>query len=294
MKTHVAIVLDRSGSMAATKDKTIIGYNEQVQQLKMNAKEQDILVSLVTFNGDVVEHLWNVPADQLQEASSEDYTPEGATAMRDAVGYTVKKLLDTTNPNEDNVAYLVIIISDGETNKDIHYSVASLKEMIESCQKTGKWTFTYMGCSENYLKEVSHQTGVPLSNMAVWSNSTGDQALKAMKMSTARSAGYFACRSQGMTSVNNYMNDEVGAVADFTKDNPDSIVANSVDNYMNTNDNPNDTIPVDNSVAPDKIMLGLKAKLRATANVDCKSKQTGVFATGISVDWSQFQCGSNQ
>ena len=55
-KTHVAIVLDKSGSMGDTKDATISGYNEHVQQLKKNAQDgQEILVSLVTFNGEVFE-----------------------------------------------------------------------------------------------------------------------------------------------------------------------------------------------------------------------------------------------
>src|ERR1019366_2335671 len=86
--TIVAIVLDSSGSMADTKQQTVQGFNEQVQQAKMNAKNQkdvgEYKACIVTFNGEVFEHQWLVPVEELQEATNEDYQPGGSTAMRDA------------------------------------------------------------------------------------------------------------------------------------------------------------------------------------------------------------------
>ena len=228
--THVAIVLDKSGSMNRTKTAAITGYNEQIQQLKANAKDgQEILVSLVTFTGNVYEHLWEVPVDQLQEASAESYVPDGATAMRDAVGYTVQKLLDTTDSKKENTAYLVIVISDGETNSDKFFKakminesgkmieVNPLKELVESCQKTNKWTFTYMGCSEEYLKTIAEETAIPIANMAAWSNATEGQTYGGIKMASCRSASYFKDRSEGLTSKLNYMDESGVACMDFTQ-----------------------------------------------------------------------------
>jgi len=220
-KTHVAIVLDKSGSMESTKASTIKGFNEQVQQLKENAKSgQDILVSLVTFNGEVFEHAWDVPAEQMQEITENDYKPNGSTAMRDAVGYTVKKLLSSTDQNEENTAYLVIVISDGETNSDVHFKPAALKEMIEGCQNSKKWTFTYMGCSKSYLEEIARQTSVPISNMSVWDNTTQVATLSCMRAAATRSASYFAERAYGQTATTNYMSD-VNEVADLTVEQPE-------------------------------------------------------------------------
>ena len=153
-KLYVAIVLDKSGSMWKTREAAIIGYNEQVQQLKINEDDLETEVCLVTFNGQVFEHLWCVPTDDLTEIGDDDYKPLGATALRDAMGYTIKKLMDTTDYEDENNAYLVIAISDGDTMSDKHYSVGALKELIEGCQATKQWTFTHMGCNENYLKEM--------------------------------------------------------------------------------------------------------------------------------------------
>jgi uncharacterized protein YegL len=271
-KTHVAIVLDKSGSMASTKDAAIRGYNEQVQQLKENAKNgQEILVSLVTFNGDVFEHLWDVPAEKLQEANHESYQPLGSTAMRDAVGFTVKKLLDTTDPNEENVAYLMIIISDGETNADHHYAPNALRELIQSCQSSGKWTFTYLGCSQEYLNEVAAQTSIPVSNMGSWSNETKGAALGGIKAAAYRSGGYFSDRSKGITSKMDYMSDTIGASANFEACvDPDADKLDAI---------PAATIPT---------WVGKKLGDVQTIG------SSEVFANSVRADWSKYSPPNNQ
>ena len=223
--TYVAIVLDKSGSMGRTRLQTIQGFNEQVQQYKLNAKDQDILCSVVTFNGDVYEHLWNVPADELVEATEDDYVPNGGTAMRDALGYTIQKLLDTTDHTDPNVAYLVICISDGDSINDKHYkNPQQLKELIDACESTKKWTFSFMGCSLNHMYELARQTGVSASNMASWDNSNAKLASSGMRGMTARSTTYFEARSKGITASNTYMNDTAGFVADFTGAQNDAAV----------------------------------------------------------------------
>lgn len=217
-RTYVAIVLDKSGSMAGTKKQTISGFNEQVQQMKQDAKDQEIFCSLVTFDGEVYEHLWNVNANDLSEASDKDYVPSGATAMRDAMGYTIQKLLNTTKHEDENNAYLVIVISDGDTNQDKHYGSAALKELVEGCRGTGRWTFTYMGCTEEYVQKIAHETAIPLSNVAAWSNADSRSATAGMSNQRKRAAKYFAARASGQKACANYMNDELGKVADFTED----------------------------------------------------------------------------
>lgn len=214
-KTYVAIILDKSGSMAQTKAAAISGFNEQVQQLKEDSKTQEIYCSLVTFNGEVFEHLWNVPADKLAEANADDYQPSGSTAMRDAIGYTVQKLLNTTDHSDPNTAYLIITISDGDTNQDKHYNVSALKELSESCQTTKRWTFTYIGCDERYLREIAQQTSTPISNMAAWSNKTAGGTKRGMSNAAARQKKYFAERGMGQVGSANYACDLNDAVADY-------------------------------------------------------------------------------
>lgn len=217
-RTRIAIVLDKSGSMASTKRQAIEGLNEQIQQAKIRAGEHDLRCSLVTFNGEVFEHLWDVPADKLMEAKVEDYIPIGGTAMRDAVGYTVQKLLNTEQPDDKDTAYLVYVISDGDTNSDMHYSQAALKELTESCQATGRWTFTYMGHDPKYMEKLSRDTGVPLSNMAVWSNRDSVRTRGAFQHQNKRMNKFLDERATGKLQACDYASDSVGCLADFTSD----------------------------------------------------------------------------
>lgn len=227
-KTYVTIILDQSGSMGGTKAQAIQGYNEQVQQMKLNSKDQDIFCSLITFNGEVFEHLWCEPADKLTEATTEDYKTEGSTAMRDAIGYAIEKLQKTVD-NSGDIAHLVVIVSDGEENASHHYSVEALSELKSAVDKTGKWTFTYMGCDERYLKKVAQQLNIPISNVAKWSNSSPELAIRGMHQNCTKQKAYYRGRAKGITQQANVYSDDICCLADFTSEESSE---NAVDNVL--------------------------------------------------------------
>jgi len=232
--THVAIVLDRSGSMGSIRKQALENYNEQIQQMKENAKDQDIFCSLVTFNGEVYEHLWDKPAAELEEADENAYVPSGGTAMYDALGYTIKKLKETTT-DDGNTAYLIVVISDGAENASKYFGVpyslneadlklfsktgrSDLKVLIEDCQTTSKWTFSYMGCDESYLRQVAAQTGIPISNMAAFSTQDSHSASLGFARSRQRCNSYYEGRTKGFTSSNMLYSDNAMCAADFTQE----------------------------------------------------------------------------
>lgn len=235
-KTHVVVVLDQSGSMWKTKSSTINGYNEQVQQAKEDAEDQDILFSLITFNGNVKEHLWNVPVTEVQEANEQDLQTQGSTALFDALGYTIQKLLDTTDTEDENTAYLICVITDGEENTSKHYNANSIKELIESVQSTGKWTISYMGCDGNYLKEVARRTSVPVANCAVWSNSNKQNTEFAFSELKGKFGNYFRNRSKGVLCSANFHSSESGKVDNYvgSSTNEGSEAINSTSEVINS------------------------------------------------------------
>lgn len=290
--THVIFLLDKSGSMGKTRQSALNGFNEQVQKFKSVAKDQDVLFSLITFNEDVYEHIWDRPIEELNEANEEDYITKGGTAFRDAQGYAIQKMLDTTNTEDPNAAYLMICISDGETWDDQHYKVGQLRELIGSVEATGKWTISYMGCSEDYMYKLSKETGISPSNMAAWSNSTHEGTTRGMKMATARSDGYFAMRAKGMTASSTYMNDQVDCVASFVPDAKAEnvkIVENLPWNPVNTSPNVNGVVPT--PVAKIWNINELKAtpmhRYNLTKNIKpmYKSASTGTFGNTQVVEW---------
>lgn len=229
-KTHVVLVLDRSGSMGSIARQAINHFNEQRQQAILNSKDQDITVSLVTFNADVFEHAWLAPAEEVGELDADTYRPSGGTAWYDALGYAVDKLKATTEDDE-NTAYLVVSITDGDENSSSHYGgvydSSIINALIEECQGTNKWTFTFMGCDANKLKQVSRATGIPMSNMALWSGDNAQIAEKSLHRSTERHNAYYACRTRGVTASNNMYSESDGLAADFTSDDSAALVGST-------------------------------------------------------------------
>lgn len=278
-KTRIAIVLDKSGSMAHTKDKAIQGLNEQIQQAKERAKDQDLRCSFVTFNGEVFEHLWDVPAEKLIEANPDDYKPSGSTAYLDAVGYTVQKLLATETEQDKDTAYLVYCISDGDTNADMHYNKSSLNEIIQGVEGTGRWTITFMGHDKEKLKQLAHELGVPISNTAMWSNSTDTLVGRAFNNQKLRSAKFFDERSLGkMSSASYSASADCCSVADYTEQAPSMPV--EVD--MNT-------VKIGTNVNLDELL----ARQPKYTNVEITPQQMNadgtvpLFSNNIGVVWTK-------
>ncbi len=227
-RTYVAFILDQSGSMESTKAQAITGYNELVQQMKLDGKEQDILASVITFNGNVFEHLWCEPVAQLSEATAEDFICGGGTALFDGWGYAIQKFKDTTDINDENNAYLIYVITDGENNASTHYTKQAIRALVEPL-KSKRWTFNLMGCSANYLEEIAKDTAIPISNCAAWSNINAASTKFAMGQNVRSTRAYFDTRKKGLVATEQFYSDNVKCCADFTDPNDALTGGNPMD-----------------------------------------------------------------
>jgi len=217
--THVVLVLDRSGSMHNIREQAVNNYNDQIRGFKKiseEVKDGELKVSLISFNSDVYEHLWAVPANEVKECAQGDYIADGWTAMLDAMGYGIEKLMQTTDcENPDNV-YMMIVISDGEENSSKHYNNGKLFEMIDSKQRSGRWTFTFMGCSEQNIRQTVVDLGIPIANCAVWDSASKSTASRAYKASVQRTNNAVRGLATGQCcSYNTAYSDVADECADF-------------------------------------------------------------------------------
>ena len=179
--SHIAIILDKSGSMGSCREQTISGFNEQIQQIQDTGK--DSKVSFVAFNHEVDTVFWNEDPDRLVPITSSDYQPSGSTAMYDAVGYTINRLKDEVG-KDDTV--LLIIMSDGWENASKKFNQSTLAEMIQERQSTDKWTITYMGANQD-LSKISEDLKIKKGNMSSYTSTqvgTAD-AFAQMRQATA-------------------------------------------------------------------------------------------------------------
>lgn len=222
LKNRTVIILDRSGSMETCRNGTVKGFNEQVQEAKKVKADLDVDVGLVQFNGQVEFTLWGRKPEQIDELRIEDYRPNGSTALYDAVGFSVDRLLDEAKNYPADTSYLVIIISDGEENSSKTVSKAKLAERIQELQNTKNWTFTYAGANFD-LTKIHEDLFIPTANiMKFAADEVG--VLVSNKARMRSTEGYYSNAARGMAgamAMNFYS--PTDQITDLTQQAPDPV-----------------------------------------------------------------------
>lgn len=142
-RTRVFIVQDSSGSMSTRRVETIDGFNEYVENLKRDA-EGEILLSLTQFDTNVRSVFTNEPVAEIAPLGNSDYIPGGMTALRDAVGRSIKTA-ESSAGKDDKV--LVVIMTDGGENSSHEYTHEAILEQIKGKREDG-WEFIFLGAGE--------------------------------------------------------------------------------------------------------------------------------------------------
>lgn len=161
MTIHIAIVLDKSGSMMSMATEAVGAVNQFVDSLKdLPGKKY------VTINQ--FDHVYETTCSQaalskvpvLEEGIN--YTPRGTTALYDAIGRTISDLGTKKN-------VVVCIITDGQENASSDYTYESVKALIEEKKNAG-WKFEFLSSD---LKSVQVGSSFGISSSAYAANSSG-------------------------------------------------------------------------------------------------------------------------
>ena len=142
MTTRIILLLDESSSMASDYARTISARDEIIQEqknVKIEGETTFPKFSYYTFS-------WNLSEPQEFESikdvnvDSLKYSPNGMTALLDAVG-----LIATKYMNEENV--ILFINTDGEENSSKEFTTESLKKILTTLQNEKHWTIHYIGAN---------------------------------------------------------------------------------------------------------------------------------------------------
>lgn len=157
-KTLVFVVLDRSGSMSASWDETISGFNSYINKLKEDDKG-DYLATLIQFdahNGpQMLLSYENTPVAQVPALDSNSYQPRGYTPLFDAIGESVRR----AKPGDDR-SVTMVIITDGMENASTEFTQDSVKKLIAEKEAEG-WTFVFLGANID-----AYQVGASIGTQA--------------------------------------------------------------------------------------------------------------------------------
>ena len=200
---HVIFVLDRSGSMERVRQSTLDNLNEQIQQMKADCPgDQATFVTVMSFSRTINVMRCRESLSKIKPIKMSEYQPYGNTALYDAIGRSIGMATDYMSEyrNFDN-ASLIFILTDGKDNASEEFVMKSdIRELIEEKKKDGRFTFAFMGCSEEILNDA---TLIGLTSTIKYdASSKGLEALRWANVNAT--SNYFTARDQGLTSVNEF------------------------------------------------------------------------------------------
>ena len=186
-------VVDESGSMLPQQSTIISGFNEQLNTMKQEEKDNDVryLVTLVKFSDKVTVLYEDKPLAEVPELTTQTYVPKGWTALYDAIGATI----DTAVLGETDT--VVVIMTDGANNSSREWTKISIKTLIEIRQNENKWGFIYFGADQDAWAAAS---SLGVANSVSYSSLDTDEAISAM--SACRGA-YVTTATSGAYNVSN-------------------------------------------------------------------------------------------
>jgi hypothetical protein len=204
LKNHIAIVLDKSGSMQAIRPETIKSFNDTVETIRENAKEsgQETTVSLIVFSNQAKIVFLNADVLKLEPLTPSDFVPDGLTALFDGVGLCIDSFKNLPDANEESVSFLVITITDGDENNSRHYSASKVVEMLKETQSTDRWSFAFQ-LPEGKRDIFAGRFHVPTDNIREWKNDRVGTQVAAVATSKGINS-FYAARSSGKMSVRNF------------------------------------------------------------------------------------------
>ena len=145
---HIALVLDRSGSMKAVKNDTEGGLAAFLEAQHENPGETRVSLYQFDTRYEVVYEnvaLADVPAYVLE--------PRGGTALLDAIGRTIRSVktqIKALDEGERPGEVVLVILTDGEENSSHEFTLEQVKQKIEKRRAKG-WQVVFLGADQDAI-----------------------------------------------------------------------------------------------------------------------------------------------
>jgi len=149
--SHIAFVLDESGSMGSRVDATISGFNEYLKSQEEDAEANGIetLVSLYKFNGTEVSCVIDrEDVKKVEPLNRRNYRPSGGTNLLDAIGAVMMKVNETLSAKQkkDRESVSIVILTDGAENMSRLFGNDDIKAMVKKSEEKN-WGFMFLGAN---------------------------------------------------------------------------------------------------------------------------------------------------
>lgn len=168
--THVALLLDRSGSMAPLVSDVIGGVNQFLTEQR--AQGNDVRVSIVQFDSNDPQEVkvWGSPISDVRSLTAADFQPRGGTPLLDATGLLIGRVKVDAQARvaaglaEEDIVF--VTVTDGEENQSREFTLAQVKALVDA-QTAAGWTFVFLSAGLNAYADAAAM-GYDASNSQAW------------------------------------------------------------------------------------------------------------------------------
>jgi uncharacterized protein YegL len=185
-KTFIAVIIDRSGSMADMVESTVKGFNEFMLEQRGAAGEARMTVVLFDDRYEVLVDDVDVKLIPDLDANVTNLA-RGTTAMRDAIGRTIiniKEKIAAMDEDDRPAKVLFVITTDGQDNASTDFDKEKLEKAIKFQRDIDKWEFLFTGADESLIL-AAQELGISKGNVSVYANTSAGVLKNYHKMSAA-------------------------------------------------------------------------------------------------------------
>lgn len=195
---QIGVILDASGSMEPSRERTIDGLNAYLNGLRGDVKTCSATFSLMSFNTSIghTALVTNMMVTTVPSLLSSQYICTGMTPLYDAVG-TMLHQMDRQIRDDEPVIF--VVITDGLENASSEFTLQKVAQMIKERQDKGNWTFIFMGADIDAWGSPDRQgMGVSHGNTMSYDKVETVNTMRSMAADTVRFA------ASGQMSTRNF------------------------------------------------------------------------------------------
>lgn len=177
--THIAIILDRTGSMESIRDDTIGGFNAFLRE--QQAQPGTATLTLVQFDSQdpyEVVHRFK-PIQEVRELTRATFVPRATTPLLDALGRGINDLEKTiadTKPEGRPSRVVFVVITDGQENASREFRKDQIARMIQERTKKDGWQFVFLSADMGAIGDADSYGIAPDSSLLFAKTAQGTKA----------------------------------------------------------------------------------------------------------------------